>query len=111
VHYFFDRKLKLSDPSIFSIFFVSLLEGIYLFGLYYTTCLLVGEREHLPKTYIYSLFAGIVLLNYLLVYRKSRHYDYYSQQLNPYLVIGIILLGYTFMGITGQIYRDVFFGK
>lgn len=109
IHFYFDRKMKIQDPSIFSLLFICLLQVVYLFGGYYTFCLVTEQKMTLNKWYLYLMFAGIVLINYIVVYREAKQYGYYESLLNHYVVIGIIICGYLFMGISGQLYRNYFY--
>ena len=111
IHYFFDKKIKIKDPSIFSLLFISLLQGIYLFGCYYSFSLINKHKLYLNKWYLYLGFILIIFLNYLIVYRKGKQYEYYNMLLNRYLVIGAIIGGYIFMGVSGQLYKDFFYDK
>ena len=111
IHYFFDRVLKLSDPSIYSILFVSFLQGVYLFGVYYSICLILGARIFLVSNYVYAFFFAIVIANYFIVYRREKQYEYSTKMLHPFLAISVIIVGYVFMGVSGSIFREYFFGK
>lgn len=107
IHYFFDKKIKLSDPGIYSILFISMIESFYLLGGYYFVCVFILKRLMVIKFYMLSVLMLLVLLNYLLVYRNARQYEY-SKKLNPIIVIFVVILAYAFMGIGGSEYRKVF---
>lgn len=108
IHYFFDKKLKLTDPGIYSILFISMIEFIYVLGVGYFYFLF--RNEITPKVFfkaMYVVITAFIILNYLLVYRSEKQYRYYSNKLNPYLVIFIIILGYALMGVGGQLQRNL----
>lgn len=101
--------MRLSDPSIYSILFISLVELIYIIGASYFVSLLLKRKLTYPFDYsMYIVIALLVLLNYLIVYRKAKQYDYYTRRINTILMIVIIILGYVIMGIGGQMYRQFF---
>lgn len=108
IHYFFDKKMKLTDPSIFSILFLSMIESFYVLGCYYFVCVFLSRRIYEFKFYMLAVLGILVLVNYFLIYRKAKQYDYYSKRINNYLVIILIVFGYVIMGIGGQVYRDFF---
>lgn len=104
IHYFFEKKMKLADPAIFSISFISFVEMIYSIGLFYVACIFSD------KIFTYSPYAAIgiflfcVALNYFFVYKREKHY---SKKLHPVFVISIIVLGYVIIGVSGNIVRDM----
>jgi len=111
IHYFFDKKMKITDPSIFSIFFISMMEAIYILGVYYFVCILLVKHLATFKYFMFAILTFFLLLNYCLIYRKAKQYNYYSQRINSLFVIILIILGYLVMAIGGQMYRVFFFHK
>jgi hypothetical protein len=84
-------------------------EIVYSFGLLYSYELIVGRRLPIPRVYYYVIALFFVLLNYLLAYRDGRLYNYYENRLTPRITIAVIVLGYLFMGVTGYLYRQLYF--
>jgi hypothetical protein len=58
-----------------------------------------------------AILAVLVLANFFIVYRKAKQYNYYSERINIFLTIILIISGYVLMGIGGQVYRQYFVGR
>lgn len=108
IHFFFDKKMKLTDPGIYSILFISMIESIYVLGIGYVYFLV--KNMVMPDIFfdvMYGVMTALIILNYFIVYRGEKQYRYYDNKLNPYLVIFIIILGYALMGVGGQLQRNL----
>lgn len=111
IHFFFDKKMRLSDPSIFSILFISMIEYFYILGGYYFICIFLSRRIYEFKFYMFATLGIITLMNFFLIYRKAKQYDYYSNRVNTFFAIILIVLGYAVMGLGGQMYPQFFLNK
>ena len=110
IHYFFERKLSLNDPGIYSILFLTHCFIIYSFGIYYTIEIILDRKIDINQWYFYSFYFIVTAINFLVVYRSGKHV-YYEKLLNPYVVVILIIVGYVLMGIGGQVARDMFAAK
>jgi DMSO/TMAO reductase YedYZ heme-binding membrane subunit len=111
VHYFFERKMGMADPDIYSMVFITLCMVVYGLGIVHIIEVIEKKRLIFPSVYYYIAAAAILLANYLIVYRRGKQNEYYQKLINPYLVVAIIIFGYVLMGVTGQINRGYFIGK
>lgn len=99
--------MALKDADLYSMFFVTVCMIVYGLGLYHTVEIIMHKRLAIPNFFLYVSCFVILGINYMLVYRREKQYEYYERLLSPFIVIAIIILAYVFMGVSGQINRDM----